>query len=314
MKTKPHISVISPVYAAEKIIPELVKRIQEELVKITSDFEIILIDDGSADQGWKVIVEQCEKFETVKGIKLSRNFGQHYAITAGLGVARGSYIVILDCDLQDNPAYIHSLYEKIKEGFDTVFTIRKNRKHSVFKQLTAWIYHRIFSLLSEKDFNLNMGSLVMFTDKVRKEFLRLKDQDRLYIQILKWVGFRQTAIPVEHNPRFEGRSSYSLLALMRIAFQGLTSHSDKLLRLSIYGGFIIALISFAALVLISMMYLVYGFQAGWPSVICSILLSSGLILTSIGITGLYIGKTFEQSKNRPLFIIDEKVNIVDEIS
>lgn len=307
--SKPDISVISPIYLAEKIVPELVKRIKDEVALITKNFEIVLVEDGSPDKSWEAVLEQCENYSFVKGIKLSRNFGQHYAITAGISEASGNLVVIMDCDLQDNPSYISTLYKKLNEGYDTVFTIRKNRKHNSFKQVTAWIYNSIFSLLADKDYRLNMGSLVMFREKVGKEFLRLNDHDRLYIQLLKWVGFNQTAIEVEHDPRLEGKSTYSVYKLLKIAFQGLTSHSDKLLRLSIYSGFILAFFSFVALIIITILYFSYGMQAGWPSVICTILLSSGLILISIGIAGIYIGKNFEQSKNRPLFIIKERINI-----
>jgi len=312
MNDKPLISVVSPVYLAGKIVPELVRRISEEVSRITPDFEIILVEDGSPDQSWEAICEACKKFSYVKGVKLSRNFGQHYAITAGVQEAKGEYTVIMDCDLQDNPAHIQTLYKKIQEGYDTVFTIRRKRKHSMFKQVTAWMYNSVFSLLANKDYNVNFGSLVMFRRKVKESLLRLNDHDRLYIQLLKWVGFRQTSVEVEHNERFEGRSTYSVMKLVKIAFQGLTSHSDKLLKLSIYSGFIIAFIAFIALVTIIILYFANGFLAGWPSVICTILLSSGLILISIGIAGIYIGKNFEQTKNRPLFIINEKVNFNDQ--
>ena len=308
MNKPPEISIISPIFRAEKMVDELVNRIVNEVSKNYGDFEIILVEDGSPDNSWQKILIYCEKYPFVKGIRLSRNFGQHYAITAGIASARGNRIVILDCDLQDNPAYIKDLDKKIEEGYDTVFTIRKSRKHSLFKSITALIYNCVFSLLSDKEYRLNMGSLVMFNSKVQKEFLRLKDQDRLYIQLLKWIGFRQTAIEVEHEERLEGTSTYSIVKLFRIAFQGLTSYSDKLLRISIYSGFTLAIASFIALIVISFLYFANGFQAGWASVICTILLSSGLILVSIGITGIYIGKNFEQSKNRPLFIVDRKVN------
>ena len=146
----PFISIVSPVYRAEKIVDKLVERITEEVSKITDDFEIILVEDGSPDNSWEAIERNCQKDQRVKGIKLSRNFGQHYAITAGLEYARGEITIIMDCDLQDDPAHIHLLYQKYKEGYDTVFTKRIRRKHSFFKLITEKIYNGIQHLLLGK--------------------------------------------------------------------------------------------------------------------------------------------------------------------
>jgi glycosyltransferase involved in cell wall biosynthesis len=308
MSQRPYLTIISPVYRAEKIVDELVSRIREEASKITNNYEIILIEDCGPDNSWSKIVENCKRFQEVKGIKLSRNFGQHYAVTAGINNSTGDFIVILDCDLQDNPSLIHDLLAKANEGFDIVFTTRKKRKHSLFKNVTAYLYSLVFLLIADKDYSVNMGSLVLFNSRVKEEFVKLNDQDRLYIQLLKWIGFRQTSIEVEHQPRHSGNSTYSLLKLIKIAFQGLTSHSDKLLRLSIYSGFSISFLSFISLILITILYFTHGFQVGWASIISVILLSTGLILISIGIAGIYIGKNFTQTKNRPLYIIYQKQN------
>ncbi|MEO8146183.1 MAG: glycosyltransferase family 2 protein [Bacteroidia bacterium] len=308
MNEKPLISVVTPVYLAEKIIPELVKRTSEELSKITPDFEIILVEDGSPDNSWGAIEEQCTKFNYVKGVKLSRNFGQHYAITAGVSVAKGKFSVIMDCDLQDNPSYIQQLYEKILLGYDTVFTIRINRKHGVIKTFSSFAFNFLFKILSNSDYNINYGSLVMFNHKVRREFLRLSERDRLYVQMLKWIGFKQTAIEVEHDERHSGKSSYTFFKLIKMAFQGWTAYSSRLLYFSIYVGVTFALCSFISLAGIFIYYWLYGFATGWASIMSTILFSTGLILTGIGIAGIYIGKTFEQGKNRQLFIIDEQLN------
>jgi glycosyltransferase involved in cell wall biosynthesis len=308
MLQRPYLSIVSPVYKAEKIVDELVSRIRAEASKITNDFEIILVEDCGPDDSWKKIEENCIKYSEVKGIKLSRNFGQHYAVTAGITYATGEFVIILDCDLQDDPSLINVLLEKANEGFDIVFTVRKKRKHSLFKNITAYFYNRLFLLIANKNYSVNMGSLVLFSSRVREEFIKLNDQDRLYLQLLKWLGFRQTSVEVDHQPRHSGKSTYSLYTLFKIAFQGLTSHSDKLLRLSIYAGFLISFFSFLTLILITFFYFKYGFQVGWTSIISVILLSTGLILISIGIAGIYIGKNFTQTKNRPLYIIQEKHN------
>ena len=305
---QPLISIVSPVYRAEKIVDKLVERISEEVSKITENFEIVLVEDGSPDNSWEAIERNCQKDERVKGIKLSRNFGQHYAITAGLEYSQGEVTILMDCDLQDDPAHIHLLYQKYKEGYDTVFTKRIGRKHSFFKLIAAKIYNFLFLLFADASYDVNVGSLVLFTDRVRKEFLRIKYKDRLYAQMLKWVGFKQTYVPVEHREREEGTSTYSFFKLLNMAIQGWTSHSDKLLRLSIYIGFTFSLFAFLGIFIIIILYFLQGFQSGWASLVVLNLLSTGLILISIGIAGIYIGKNFEQTKDKPLYIVSKKIN------
>lgn len=307
--TKPLLSIISPVYRAEKIVDLLVERIKEEVSKITDNFEIILVEDGSPDNSWEAIERNCKQDTRVKGIKLSRNFGQHYAVTAGVEIAQGATTVIMDCDLQDDPAHIHLLYQKYKEGFEIVFTKRIGRKHSFFKLITAKIYNFLFLWFSDSSYDTNVGSLVLFGEKVRTEFLRIQDKDRLYIQLLKWVGFQSTYIPVEHRNRQEGTSSYSFFKLVNIAVQGWTSHSYKLLKVSVYLGFFFLLVSSMGILSMVFLYFYKGFQLGLASVSLLLMFCTGLILISIGITGIYIGKTFEQSKNKPLYIIDKQLNI-----
>lgn len=308
-KTEKSISIVSPVYKAGKIIDELVKRVSDEVSKITDRYEIILVEDCGGDDSWEKIEENCKKDKRVKGIKLSRNFGQHYAITAGLKEAEGDIVVIMDCDLQDDPVHIKKLFEEFESGNEVVFTRRIGRKHSFFKNVSAKIYNSLFNLFSDRNYDLNVGSLTMISARVKNEFVKLKDQDRLYIQLLKWIGFKSTYVPVEHRQRYEGNSTYTMSKLFITAISGWTSYSDKLLRISIYSGLAISFISLLVGMYIVIIYFLKSFQPGWPSLIVAILFSTGLILMSIGITGIYIGKIFEQTKERPLFIVDKKINL-----
>ncbi len=303
------LSVISPVYMAEEIVDELVKRIIDELNKITSDFEIILVEDGSLDNSWKKIEEYCEKDSRVKGIKLSRNFGQHYAVTAGISKAKGQNIILMDCDLQDDPVFIADLLKQREMGYEIVFTKRLERKHNKLKSFAARAYNKLFHLFSDSQYDIDNGSMVLFSKKIGNVFLQLKDQDRLYIQMLRWMGFSNCTITIEHKQRHSGKSSYDFLKLLSIGFKGWTSHSTKLLKLSIHLGFFLSICSFLAALSVLVQYFLYNMQPGWPSIIITILFSTGLILLSIGITGIYIGKTYEQTKERPIFIIDKEVNI-----
>lgn len=294
---------------AENIVEELVSRVSKEVAKLSSTFEIVLVEDFSPDNSWEKIEELCKKYPFVKGVKLSRNFGQHNAIRAGVSEARGDVIVLMDCDLQDDPGHIKLLVEQFQNGNDIVYTKRIKRKHSFFKYITAKIYNSLFNILADKNFDLNVGSLVLFSKKVRNQFLKLTEHESLYIQSLKWLGFKHVFIPVEHRERFEGESSYKLKDLIRLAIQGWVSNSEKLLYISIKLGFLFTIISIAVILYVIYKSFTVGYDAGWPSLISVILLSTGMILISLGVLGIYIGKIFNEVKNRPLFIIDKTINL-----
>jgi dolichol-phosphate mannosyltransferase len=312
MKESPEIliSVVSPVYKAEKIVEELVKRITEAASKLTDRFEIVLVEDGSPDKSWEKIEECCKRDNRVKGVKFSKNFGQHYAITAGLEAASGEYVVVMDCDLQDNPKYILEMYEAAKNGSDIVYTLKHERKHSAFKNFTARIFFAIFNYLSEnQSARSGTGNYSMLSRKVVDAFLRIKDTHRHYLMVLRWLGFSSTYIDIVHEDRYEGKSSYTLSKLIKHAINGITSQSDKLLRLSISIGFTMFIVAIVWAFVLVILYFMRGSQPGYTSLMAMILLSTGLILMSIGIAGIYIGKIFEQVKDRPLYFIDKKMNL-----
>ena len=307
----PLLSIVSPVYKAEAIVDELVKRIKEEVSKITEDYEIVLIEDGSPDKSWEKIEEICKTEKRVKGIKLSRNFGQHYAITAGLAESKGEYVVVMDCDLQDNPKYIKELLDKAKEGYDIVNTVKITRKHSSIKNFLAGCFHRFFNfLLGRKELHGDamIGAYSLITRKVVDAYASISDYYRPYTASLQWLGFSKVMIEVEHEERFAGRSSYTFFKLLSHAFNGIISQTDKLLRVSIYTGFALVALSFISILYIVIRSLNSGFHPGWASLAVLIIFSTGLMLMSLGIVGVYIGKIFEQTKNRPLYIIDKKIN------
>jgi len=308
----PVISIISPVYRAEKIIAELIKRIDAVMIGLELTYEIILVDDGSPDQSWEKIEEYCGKHQHVKGIKLSRNFGQHFAITAGLHECRGDYAVIMDCDLQDNPTYIPQMYALANQGADIVYTQKSERKHSLLKNLTASIFFKVFNYLSDNPnakASDRVGSFSMLSRKTIDAFKSIRDTHRHYLMVLRLLGFTSATLPIEHDIRYEGKSSYTFSKLLKHAIDGITSQSDKLLRISIGLGFSCFLISIVWVFTLVILYFVKGLVPGYTSLMAVILLSTGLILMSIGIVGIYIGKIFEQVKNRPLYFIDKRINI-----
>lgn len=308
---RPLVSVVSPVYGAELTVNELVKQLVSVLQSMDVDYEIILVDDCGPDKSWEKIKQNCSNNPKVKGLKLSRNFGQHFAITAGIDMAQGDYVVVMDCDLQDDPKYIPELYQKAKEGYDIVYTLKESRKHSFFKNITASIFNAVFNYLidnkSHKS-NNNVGAYSMISRKVANAFKAYNDYHRHYLSVLRWLGFKHCYVSIEHKERFEGKSSYTFSKLMKHALNGIVAQSDKLLRIFVTIGLTISFISFLSILAIVVLYFVHGFLSGWASTAVMLLFSTGIILTGIGVVGIYLGKTFEQTKNRPKYIIDEKIN------
>ena len=305
------ISVISPVYGAENIVDTLVQRIEKNLKLCTDDYEIILVEDGSPDNSWEKIEAICTKNPHVKGIKLSRNFGQHYAICAGIFHTTGKYNIIMDCDLQDNPKYISQLVEEAEKGAEVVYTIKKKRKHNPIKDLFAFLFHVIFNkMIGNKGIfsHRNIGSYSLITDKVVEGYKKINDYYRPYLIILQWLGFNYSHITIEHAAREEGKSSYSFKKLVIHALNGLISQTDKILWWSIYMGFSFLIFGFSFLCYIFYTHLTNGFAPGWTSIITAIIFCSGLILLSQGIIGVYLSKVFIQTKNRPFYLVGEKLN------
>lgn len=305
-----HISVVSPVYKAENIVAELVKQVREAISSITEDFEIILVNDASPDASWDKIVAECVTDSRVKGINLSRNFGQHYAITAGLHYSKGEWVVVMDCDLQDRPDEIPKLYQKAQEGWDSVFAQRKERNDSIIKKLFSKAFYKIFSYLTETEQDASVANYGIYHRKVIDAILKMQDQIRFFPTMVQWVGFRKYYLPVKHSERYEGKSSYNFKGLFRLALNTIIAFSDKPLRLTVKLGFFITLISFIVMFAYLTMYFTGNIKVmGFTTLIISFWLLSGIIIFILGFVGLYIGKVFEKVKERPIFIVKEGINI-----
>ena len=301
------LSIVSPVYKAENIVDELVRRIHESVYVITSDYEIILVEDGSEDQSWNKIEGQCNKDEKVKGIKLSRNFGQHHAITAGLDHCKGDWIVVMDCDLQDRPEEIPKLYAEALKGFDIVYARRKQRHDSYFKKITSRIFYKLFAWLSGVPQDGTIANFGIYSSNAIQAVNDLREPLRSFATMIKWVGFKSTGIYVEHAERFAGKSTYNFRKLLRLALDISLSFSDKPLRMTVKLGAIISGSAF-----LFALYNLYKYftgritEPGFTSLILSLWFLSGLIIFILGIIGLYLGKVFEGIKDRPLYIIEKK--------
>jgi dolichol-phosphate mannosyltransferase len=304
-----HISVISPVYRAEKIVPELVRQLHENLLKITGNYEIILVNDASPDESWTAITKECEKDIRVKGINLSRNFGQHYAITAGLSYTQGEWVVVMDCDLQDRPDEIPNLYKKAQEGWESVFAQRIERNDSFFKKSFSKLFYAIFSYLTDTKQDPTVANFGIYHRNVIDAILLMKDQIRFFPTMVQWVGFRKYYLPVQHAKRYEGKTTYNVKSLYRLALNNIIAFSDKPLRLMVKIGFYISIISFLLSMVYLILYLKGTFEViGFTTLILSIWFLAGIVISILGILGLYIGKIFEKVKQRPIFIIKDIVN------
>jgi dolichol-phosphate mannosyltransferase len=303
------ISIVSPVYKAENILDELVKRVVKEVSKITDDFELILVEDGSPDKVWQKIEKQCQADQRVKGIKLSRNFGQHHAITCGLDNASGEWVVVMDCDLQDRPEEIFKLYQKAQEGYDIVLASRANRQDSFNKKMSSKIFYKAFSFLSGIEQNGSIGNFGIYANRVIEEVNKLKEPMRAFPHMIKWVGFKSTSIDVEHALRFEGKTTYNLSKLLNLALDIALAYSDKPLKLTVKLGFFLSLFSFIFATISVLRYFLGDItMSGYTSLIVSIWFLSGLVIFILGIVGLYISKIFDGVKSRPLYIISKQLN------
>ena len=302
------ISIVSPVYRAEKILPILVSEINLVMERIGEDYEIILVDDRSPDNSWEVMKVLSSQNPKIKSIRLSRNFGQHSAIFAGLTKTKGDWVVVMDCDMQDQPKEIAKLYKKALEGYDIVLGQRENRKDKFLKKLTSRLFYKVFNYLSGANFDNNVANFGIYHQKTIKSILDMKDYVKFFSLFINWIGFKSVSIPIEHGEREEGKSTYSVGKLFKQAFNVIIAFSDKPLRLFINFGLSISVLSF----IVGIYYLYLALtgkiaQPGFSSLILSIWFLSGIIISCIGIVGVYLGKTFDQAKGRPTFIIDEEV-------
>lgn len=304
------LSIVSPEYHGEKMVDELVRRIKESVIPITNDFEIILVNDASPDNTWEKIQKVCQEDTRIKGINLSRNFGQHYAISAGLKFAKGEWIVVLDCDLQDRPEEISNLYHKALEGYDIVYAQRAERKDSFFKKMSSTVFHSCYDWLSGQKTDKTIANFGIYHSNVIAEYNKMPETARSFGSLIKYLGFRHTAIPVIHAERPQGKSSYSLLKLLKLSGDVIISNSNKPLRLAVGLGISMSIISFILALYNLFAYALGIIQvAGFTTTVFSIWFVGGLLLFVMGILGLYIGKIFDQVKGRQLFIIQDKINI-----
>jgi len=297
------LSVVVPVYGCADCLVALHERLSRSVVEVTERYELVFVDDRSVDGGWEVLRSLARRDPHVRAFRLSRNFGQDAAITAGLAQARGQWAVVMDCDLQEAPEDIPRLCAAAAEGYEIVRSTRRGWRHSAFRRWTSRAYRR---LTLETDVRPDYSNLSLLSRCVIDAFLQLRDRDREYMIALDWLGFDSTTIEIDHAERYAGKSGYTLRGLVRVALDGMFFQSTVLLRVVVLVGFLVALAGTGLAVFEVIDYFVEPGKRvpGFASLAVLTLLLAGFIIFSVGIVGLYVGRIFEQVKDRPLYLID----------
>lgn len=308
--TRQSFSVVVPVYKCAETLRELCARLSSVFAKLSVDFEIILVNDGSPANDWEIICALAAEDKRIKSINLSRNFGQHNAIMAGIRHASCDWTVVMDGDLQDVPEEIPALYEKALSGYDVVFARRVARQDGAIKRLTSALFHGLVGFLSGVPSDSTIGNFSLSSRKVREAFLGIREHTLGYSFILRWLGFRSASVDVQHCARKQGETSYTVFKSLTLASSIILSHSNKPLWISIaVGGLCSAISGVYGLFLVLHYFLTQVPVTGWTSLMVSLYFLSGLLLMQLGVIGLYIGKIFDEAKNRPLYVVDETLNI-----
>ena len=300
------VSIVIPVYKCNECLIQLCSGISFELEKISLKYEIILVDDCSPDDSWNTIEGIAKEGKSIYGIRLSRNFGQHIAIVAGLERSIGNRVVVMDCDLQDDPREIKNLYVKAKEGFHIVYAQRVNRRDPMFKVIMSKVFYKILGYLTDTRLDASVSNFGIYHRKVIDAVLSMKEGHKIFSIMVRWVGFSSSSIHVLHASRKYGKSSYSFRNLIKMSIGIVTSFSDKPLRLMIKIGFMVAFISG-----VYALFLIYNGVInqvdvyGWSRVMGSMWFIGGVLMSISGVVGLYVGKTFDEVKSRPVFILDK---------
>ncbi len=303
------ISVVIPVYGCRPALMPLYERLVDVFNKMDVDYEIILVNDNCPQNSWEVIEEICQKDQKVIGLNLSRNFGQIQAITAGLDICSGDYVVVMDCDLQDRPEGIIDLFAELNKGYDIVFARRFERQDSFITRFLSKSFYKVYNYFSDGNYDASICNFNISKKIVIDNYCKMREQNRGFTIFLKWLGFKASTIDVPHEKRAAGKSSYNFKKKLKMAESFITAQSNKPLHFSIYAGFLMAILSFGLIGYSLINFFVSGnLPTGWTSLFISIYLIGGCILIALGILGLYIGNIFDNVKQRPLYVIQKALN------
>ena len=303
----PLLSVIVPVFNETEVIGTFYQRISTVLHALDAiRHELIFVDDGSADDSYDQLRALADEDPNVRVVKLSRNFGHQIALTAGLDAARGDAVVIIDADLQDPPEVIPQLIQQWNEGFDVVHAVRKQRPgESTMKLMTASVFYRCLKMISKVDVAVDAGDFRLMSRRVVDQFKNIRERDRYIRGLVSWVGYRQTHVTYAREMRYAGHTKYSYSKMIRFALDGITSFSNVPLKMATWLGYLSSLFAFVyACSVFYQKYYLHITEKGWPTIMISVLFLGGVQLICIGIVGEYIGRIYNEIKQRPLYIVD----------
>lgn len=310
----PTFSVVAPVYNEAATLPLFCERVISALEPLGEPFELVLINDGSRDGSLEVMIEQHERDPRIKVVNFSRNFGHQIAITAGIDYARGQAVAVIDSDLQDPPEVIPDLIRKWREGYGIVFAQRAEREGETwFKKATAAFFYRLIRRITNVNIPVDTGDFRLMDRKVVDTLKRMREHHRFMRGLSVWVGFKQAGVEYKRAPRHAGETKYPLSKMIRFALDGITSFSYLPLQLATYFGFAIAGISLLALIAVIILRLAGSqFFGGQASTLVSVLFLGGIQLIFLGIIGEYLGRIYDEVKQRPLYIVSDVLGLDEQ--
>jgi dolichol-phosphate mannosyltransferase len=301
------LSIVVPVFNEEAVLPETYRRLTAVMEKLKEPYELLFVNDGSKDKSGVILEELAQKDRRVRVVHFARNFGHQAAITAGMDYARGEAVVVIDADLQDPPEVILEMVAKWREGYEVVYGKRIKREgETFFKRFTASLFYRFLQRMTNVDIPLDTGDFRLLDQKVVEIMRLLREKNRFVRGLVSWVGFRQIALPYVREKRFAGETKYPLRKMLKLAWDGITAFSDKPLKVASYIGFTLSLLSFIYL-LVVLIGKLFGQSTvpGWASIVVINLFFNGVILIILGVMGEYIGRIYDEAKNRPLYIVEK---------
>jgi len=308
MKQKPVFSIIAPIYNEQESLPVLYQRISDVMASTGEPWELVLVDDGSQDNSAEIMRSLAEQDERIRPVILARNFGHQIAVTAGLDYSRGDAIVIIDADLQDPPEVILDLIEKWREGYEVVYAVRETREgETFFKLWTARMFYRVINRVTSMKIPVDTGDFRLMDRKVVDVMNQMREHHRFLRGMSVWVGFKQIGVKYQRAARYAGQTHYPLKKMVRLAITAITGFSFFPLQVATYLGFIASGISILVIPIVIGMRLT-GNQAflGQASTLIAVLFLGGVQLIFLGILGEYIGRIYDEVRNRPLYIVREK--------
>jgi dolichol-phosphate mannosyltransferase len=307
MSKKQLLSVIVPVYNEFEVIDVFYSRTKKVLEAITfADHEIIFIDDGSRDGSYQKLMTLANSDNTVRVVKLSRNFGHQIAITAGIDIAKGDAVVVIDADLQDPPEVIAEFVKKYQEGYDVVYGVREKRLgESGLKLATAALFYRLLKRLTKIDIPVDVGDFRLMSRRSVSQFVRLREQDRFVRGLVSWIGFKQIGVTYFREERHAGQTKYPYTKMIKFALDGITSFSSAPLKMATYLGYITSFVAFFYTCTVFIQKALGITVQGWATIMVGMLFLGGVQLICLGIIGEYIARIFNETKQRPMYLVEE---------